>query len=88
MRPAQAAAAEPSVLHVDLSTDGASAKSLNLPFGKSAIVDLPADVRDVLVTNPAVADAVLRVAAAASPSWAWRRATPTRCSSTTPASAS
>jgi pilus assembly protein CpaC len=60
VRPAQAPAAEPGVLHVDLSTEGASARSLNLPFGKSAIVDLPADVRDVLVTNPAVADAVLR----------------------------
>jgi len=61
VRPAQAAApAEPGVLHVDLSTDGGSARSLNLPFGKSAVVDLPADVRDVLVTNPAVADAVLR----------------------------
>ena len=57
---APAAQAEPGVLHVDLSTDGASARSLNLPFGKSAIVDLPADVRDVLVTNPAVADAVIR----------------------------
>ncbi len=59
VRPAQAPA-EPGVLHVDLSTDGPSARSLNLPFGKSAVVDLPADVRDVLVTNPAVADAVLR----------------------------
>jgi pilus assembly protein CpaC len=58
--PAQAAPAEPGVLHVDLSTNGGAAKSLNLPFGKSAVVDLPADVRDVLVTNPAVADAVLR----------------------------
>jgi pilus assembly protein CpaC len=60
VRPAQAGAAEPGVLHVDLSTNGGSARSLNLPFGKSAVVDLPADVRDVLVTNPAVADAVLR----------------------------
>jgi len=61
VRPAQVATpAEPGVLHVDLSTNGGAAKSLNLPFGKSAVVDLPADVRDVLVTNPAVADAVLR----------------------------
>ncbi|HEY4030120.1 MAG TPA: type II and III secretion system protein family protein [Caulobacteraceae bacterium] len=51
---------EPSMLYVDLSTAGGSAKSLNLPLGKSAMVDLPADARDVLVTNPAVADAVLR----------------------------
>jgi pilus assembly protein CpaC len=33
---------------------------LSLPKGKSAIIDLPADARDVLVSNPAVADAVLR----------------------------
>jgi pilus assembly protein CpaC len=50
----------PGVLHIDLSTAGTAAHVLNLPFGKSAVVDLPADARDVLVTNPAVADAVLR----------------------------
>jgi len=33
---------------------------LTLPKGKSAIVELPVDARDVLVTNPTVADAVLR----------------------------
>jgi pilus assembly protein CpaC len=33
---------------------------LHLPKGKSAIVELPTDARDVLVSNPAVADAVLR----------------------------
>ncbi|MEI9891604.1 MAG: Flp pilus assembly protein CpaB [Caulobacteraceae bacterium] len=54
------ASAEPGVLHVDLSTAGASARTLNLALGKSAVVDLPVDARDVLVTNPAVADAVLR----------------------------
>jgi pilus assembly protein CpaC len=50
----------PGVLHVDLSTAGSAARVLNLPFGKSAVVDLPADAKDVLVTNPAVADAVMR----------------------------
>jgi pilus assembly protein CpaC len=48
-----------SVVRVDLSGGGAS-QSLNLPKGKSAIVELPVDARDVLVTNPQVADAVLR----------------------------
>jgi len=33
---------------------------LTLPKGRSAIVDLPVDARDVLVTNPLIADAVLR----------------------------
>ena len=46
------------VLRVDLTAG--DAQSLNLPRGKSAIVELPVDVRDMLVTNPAVADAVLR----------------------------
>jgi pilus assembly protein CpaC len=59
LRPAQGPA-EPGVLYVDLSTAGGASKPLNLPLGKSALVDLPADARDVLVTNPAVADAVLR----------------------------
>ena len=54
------AGSEPNVLHVDLAASGAAARVLNLPFGKSAVVDLPVDARDVLVTNPAVADAVMR----------------------------
>ena len=46
------------VLRIDLTTTGA--QSLVLSRGKSAIIELPVDVRDMLVTNPAVADAVLR----------------------------
>ena len=48
-----------SVVRVDLAGGGAS-QALTLPKGKSAIVELPVDARDVLVTNPAVADAILR----------------------------
>ncbi len=48
-----------SVIRVDVSA-GSAAQSLNLPRGHSAIIELPVDARDVLVTNPAVADAVLR----------------------------
>jgi len=54
-----ASSASSAVVRVDLSAGGAS-QSLALPRGKSAIVELPVDARDVLVTNPAVADAVLR----------------------------
>lgn len=54
------AGSEPNVLHVDLAASGAAARVLNLAYGKSAVVELPVDARDVLVTNPAVADAVLR----------------------------
>ena len=56
----ESAANEPSVLRVELSTAGAASRVVNLALGKSATVELPADARDVLVTNPAVADAVLR----------------------------
>ena len=47
------------VLRVDL-TAGPGSQNLALAKGKSAIVELPVDVRDMLVTNPQVADAVLR----------------------------
>lgn len=53
-----AAAPEGGVLRVDLSAGGA--RRLALPRGKSAIIELPVDVRDLLVSNPKVADAVLR----------------------------
>ena len=55
--PIMAAPAD-QVLRIDLTTSGA--QSLALSRGKSAIIELPVDVRDMLVTNPAVADAVLR----------------------------
>ncbi len=45
----------PGTLRVDLAAGGA--QTLSLPRGKSAIVELPVDA---LVTNPAVADAMLR----------------------------
>ena len=60
-----AALAEPAaspgdqVMRVDLQ-GGAARQRLSLPRGKSAIIELPVDARDVLVTNPAVADVVLR----------------------------
>jgi pilus assembly protein CpaC len=47
------------VLRVDLSV-AQGARQLRLPKGKSAIIELPVDVRDLLVSNPKVADAVLR----------------------------
>jgi pilus assembly protein CpaC len=39
---------------------GSQSASLVLPFGKSAIIDLPSDARDILVSNPQVADATVR----------------------------
>jgi pilus assembly protein CpaC len=48
-----------SVIKVD---PGAAARTqlLSLPEGRSAVIDLPVDARDVLVTNPQIAEAVLR----------------------------
>lgn len=37
-------------------------RTISLGINKSMVVELPADVRDVLVSNPAVADAVVRTA--------------------------
>ena len=39
---------------------GSRSASIVLPFGKSAIIDLPADARDILISNPQIADATVR----------------------------
>ena len=50
----------PEVTHISLSASGPASRTLALGKGKSALVDLPIDARDVTVTSPAVADVVLR----------------------------
>lgn len=40
--------------------DGPASEVLDLPLNKAAIIHLPVDAADVLVTNPEVADAVIR----------------------------
>lgn len=60
--PAPVAFAPPAgdqVTRITLTADQ-NAAAIELAKGKSAIIELPGDVRDLLVTNPAVADAVLR----------------------------
>ena len=47
------------VVRITLTADQ-NAAAIELAKGKSAIIELPTDVRDLLVTNPATADAVLR----------------------------
>src|ERR1700739_2121894 len=49
-----------STVKGELGGAGAPSRRLSLPKGKSAVIDLPVDARDVLVSNPKVADAVLR----------------------------
>jgi pilus assembly protein CpaC len=51
-----------SSVHITSGGAGSQSASLVLPFGKSAIVDLPADARDILISNPAIADATVRTA--------------------------
>ena len=57
--PARAVAPADQVTRITLTADQ-SAAAIELARGKSAIIELPTDVRDLLVTNPTVADAVLR----------------------------
>lgn len=52
--------ADGPTLRITQGGDGATAATLVLPLGKAAIVDLPYDARDVLLSNPQIADAVVR----------------------------
>lgn len=53
-----------AVQHVRITRggEGANATTLSLSLNKAAIIDLPADARDVLLSNPEIADAVVRTA--------------------------
>ncbi|PHR52622.1 MAG: type II and III secretion system protein [Robiginitomaculum sp.] len=59
---APASASEANLLQVKISTggNGPVSKSLNLPLNKAAVIELPEDARDVLVSNPDIVDAVIR----------------------------
>ena len=46
-------------VRVDLTADTTQTRTLSLPRGKSAVIDLPTDARDVMVSDPKVADVVL-----------------------------
>jgi pilus assembly protein CpaC len=46
-------------VRVDLSSNAMETRTLSLPRGKSAVIDLPRDARDVMVSDPKVADVVL-----------------------------
>ena len=50
----------PGVIRVDISSQSAISQQVSIPKGRSAVIELPVDARDVMVTNPQVADAVLR----------------------------
>lgn len=46
-------------VRIDLGGPGTQSRMLALPRGKSAVIELPVDARDVLVSDPKVADVVL-----------------------------
>ena len=52
--------ADPGVVRIEMTGQGPAARTLSLGKGKSAMVELPIDARDISVTNPAIADVVLR----------------------------
>ncbi len=47
---------------VDIETSTSNSQRVKLGLNKSIVIDLPADAYDILVANPAVADAVTRTA--------------------------
>lgn len=58
--PAVAQSTETGAVHVTHSGNSATSTPLQLPLNKSAIIDLPSDARDVLLSNPEIADVVVR----------------------------
>jgi pilus assembly protein CpaC len=58
MRPA--AAADVSVPVIRVAASDAASRFIPLGIGKSVVIDLPADIKDVLVADPKIANAVIR----------------------------
>ena len=46
-------------VNVGLGGEGGASRNLSLPLGKSAVIELPVDARDVIVSDPKTADVVL-----------------------------
>jgi len=57
-----AVTAEPSPRGATLAASDSSSRFIALGLGKSVVVDLPRDAKDVLVANPQIANAVVRSA--------------------------
>jgi len=57
-----ALANESNLMQIKISRggDGPVSESLALPLNKAAVIELPEDARDVLVSNPEIVDAVIR----------------------------
>ena len=57
---APAPISEPGVVRIEMTGQGPAARGLSLGKGRSAMIELPIDARDISVTNPAIADVLLR----------------------------
>ncbi len=57
-----AVASEANLMQVKISRggEGPVSQSLALPLNKAAVIELPEDARDILVSNPEIVDAVIR----------------------------
>src|SRR4051812_28554893 len=55
-------AAEPPVSTIAVNAGDEQLRFVPLGIGKSVIIDLPRDAKDVLVANPQIANAVVRTA--------------------------
>ena len=53
---------EPSAQAVQISSTEISARSIALGVSKSMVVDFPRDIKDVLIADPKIANAVIRSA--------------------------
>jgi pilus assembly protein CpaC len=56
----QVPAADGNVPLIDLAGSDATSRFVPLGIGKSVVIDMPRDIRDVLVADPTVANAVIR----------------------------
>jgi pilus assembly protein CpaC len=60
--PAYAVVSEAQLVKIDQGGTGQSSRSIVLGLNKAAVVELPLAARDVLVSNPAIVNAVVRTA--------------------------
>ena len=56
----RAPAAEPRPRVIQVAASDASSRFVPLGIGKSVVIDLPRDIKDVLVADPKIANAVIR----------------------------
>jgi pilus assembly protein CpaC len=60
--PAAAVAADAHVPVIQVAASEATSRFIPLGVGKSVAIDLPADIKDVLVADPSIANAIVRTA--------------------------